>query len=108
MSSTTPLRSTGATDGIAGRRFQVFTARNLERIPGVSRLSAEQRFAMEVVASVLPFRVNEYVVNELIDWGRVPDDPIFQLVFPQRDMLAPESFARMAEAIRSGADRSAI
>ncbi len=108
MNSTVPFQRAASSDGFPERRFQVFTARNLERIPGVSRLSAEQRFAMEVVASVLPFRVNEYVVNELIDWGRVPDDPIFQLVFPQRDMLAPESFARMAEAIRSGADRSAI
>ena len=108
MSSTTPLRSTGATDGIAGRRFQVFTARNLAQIPGLSRLSAEQRFAMEVVASVLPFRVNEYVVNELIDWDRVPDDPIFQLVFPQRDMLAPDSFGRMADALRNDADRATI
>jgi len=108
VNSTVPFQRAASSDGFPERRFQVFTARNLERIPGVSRLSAEQRFAMEVVASVLPFRVNEYVVNELIDWGRVPDDPIFQLVFPQRDMLAPESFARMAEAIRSGADRSAI
>ena len=93
---------------VAARRFQVFTARNLVQIPGVSRLTEEHRFEMEVVASVLPFRVNEYVVEELIDWDRVPDDPIFQLVFPQRDMLPPESFARMAEAIRSGADRGTI
>lgn len=108
MSSTTPLRSTGATDGIPGRRFQVFTARNLAQVPELSRLSAEQRFAMEVVASVLPFRVNEYVVNELIDWDRVPDDPIFQLVFPQRDMLAPDSFTRMADALRNDAGRATI
>lgn len=108
MSSTLPLRHRASADGFPGRRFQVFTARSLDRIPGVSRLSGEQRFAMEVVASVLPFRVNEYVVDELIDWDRVPDDPIFQLVFPQQDMLPPESFARMADAVRSDAGRSAI
>jgi hypothetical protein len=32
---------------------------------------------MRVVSSVLPFRVNDYVIKELIDWSRVPDDPIF-------------------------------
>ncbi len=34
-------------------------------------------------ASVLPMRANNYVVEELIDWSNVPEDPIFQLVFPQ-------------------------
>ncbi|MBK9033672.1 MAG: lysine 2,3-aminomutase [Myxococcales bacterium] len=45
---------------------------------------------MAAVAAVLPFRSNRYVVEELIDWDRVPDDPMFQLTFPQPEMLAPE------------------
>ena len=70
--------------------FKVYTQRDLDRIGALARLSPEQRFEMKVVSSVLPFRVNQYVIDELIDWNRVPDDPIFQLTFPQRDMLAPE------------------
>lgn len=34
-------------------------------------------------ASILPMRTNNYVVSQLIDWSAVPDDPIFQLTFPQ-------------------------
>ena len=34
-------------------------------------------------ATVLPMRANNYVVEELIDWSDIPNDPIFQLVFPQ-------------------------
>merc|ERR1719305_422903 len=34
------------------------------------------------LAAVLPFRTNNYVVEELIDWSNVPEDPIFQLTFP--------------------------
>ena len=56
---------------------------------------------MRVVASVLPFRVNEYVFNELIDWDKVPNDPVFQLTFPQKDMLPPESYERMAALLRT-------
>jgi KamA family protein len=82
------------------RRFKVFTQRDLERIPQLKRLPAATRFEMQVVSSVLPFRVNEYVVDELIDWSRVPDDPIFQLTFPQREMLAPAVYERMAKALR--------
>ena len=38
-------------------------------------------------ASVLPMRANNYVIDELIDWSNIPDDPIFQLVFPQPGKL---------------------
>lgn len=45
---------------------------------------------MKAVAQVLPFRVNNYVVERLIDWEKIPDDPIFRLTFPQKEMLNPE------------------
>ena len=80
----------------AAPRFQVYTARQLDRIPHIERLGDEARFEMQVVASVLPFRVNRYVLDELIDWDAAPDDPIFRLVFPQRGMLAPGHFERVA------------
>lgn len=88
--------------------FKVYTHRDLDRIAALDGLSAEQRFEMKVVASVLPFRVNQYVIDELIDWARVPDDPIFQLTFPQRGMLAPAHYERIAELIRRGAGRDEL
>lgn len=63
---------------------------------------------MQVVAKVLPFRVNQYVIDELIDWDQVPNDPIFQLTFPQQGMLAPEDFDLMANALHKGAEPAAI
>lgn len=88
--------------------FQVFTARDLDQIPQLAALPADLRFDMRVVAQVLPFRVNRYVIDELIDWSSVPNDPIFQLTFPQRGMLAPEDFERMAALLRHGADAETI
>ena len=84
------------------RRFKVFTARQLDKIEQLQRLDDDARFAMRVVANVLPFRVNEYVIEELIDWDKVPDDPIYQLTFPQKGMLAPEHFDKVANAMRGG------
>ncbi len=84
--------------------FQVFTERHLEQIPQLRRLAPEIRRAVRAVAQVLPFRVNRYVIDELIDWDRVPDDPIFQLTFPQQGMLAPEAFGRIAGMLDAGAD----
>ena len=57
---------------------------------------------MRVVGHVLPFRANQYVIDALIDWSRIPEDPIFQLVFPQPGMLPSEDYTRMADLLRSG------
>ncbi|MBN1908149.1 MAG: hypothetical protein JW818_00285, partial [Pirellulales bacterium] len=84
------------------RKLKFYTARDLPTLPQLGRLSAEARRAMEVVAQVLPFRTNNYVVEELIDWDRVPEDPMFQLTFPQPEMLAEEQFAKMAASLDRG------
>ncbi|MBL9077765.1 MAG: lysine 2,3-aminomutase [Planctomycetes bacterium] len=88
---------------VAPRPFRVFTRRDLDRIPQLQRLGADERLAMQAVAQVLPFRVNDYVCDELIDWDRVPDDPMFQLTFPQPGMLAPDDLARIVDLLRRGA-----
>jgi KamA family protein len=89
----------------APQRFNVCTVRDLDRISQLVKLPEALRFEMKVVSTVLPFRVNEYVLHELIDWERVPDDPIFQLTFPQRGMLKEVHFNRVAMAIRSGMEK---
>ncbi len=88
--------------------FQVYTEHHLDKIDALKQLSAHQRFEMKVVANVLPFRVNQYVIDELIDWSSIPDDPIFQLVFPQKGMLSSADFEQMAEVLRGKADRGLI
>lgn len=89
-------------------RFRVFTARQLENIPQIQRLSPEHRFSMKVVSTVLPFRVNHYVINHLIDWDNIPDDPIFQLTFPQADMLSSEHFNAIADLLIRNATKREI
>lgn len=89
-------------------QFRVFNENRLDAIPQIQSMSPERRFEMKVIASVLPFRVNEYVINELIDWSNIPNDPIFQLTFPQRGMLLDEDFEAMAELHRRDAPRPEI
>jgi hypothetical protein len=85
---------------VPARPFHVYTQRDLDRLTAVHHLPADQRFAMKVVSTVLPFRVNDYVVEDLIDWASVPDDPIFQLTFPQPGMLGAEHFNTIADLLR--------
>ncbi len=88
--------------------YQAYTVRTFRQIPQIQSLPQEQQLAIEVVGQVLPFRVNNYVVDELIDWSRVPDDPIFVLTFPQAEMLAPEHFDEIAGLLRRDAPRDKI
>lgn len=76
-----------------GRRFRAYSARQLDVLTQRAGLSAAERLAVRAVATVLPFRTNEYVVEQLIDWDAAPADPIYRLVFPQADML-PEADVR--------------
>ena len=82
--------------------LSVLGARHLAGLPELARFSPAEREAMRAVAAVLPFRVNRYVVEELIDWERAPDDPMFRLTFPHPDMLTKAELARMIEVLRSG------
>ncbi|MCC7364752.1 MAG: lysine 2,3-aminomutase [Dehalococcoidia bacterium] len=89
-------------------RYQAYTSHNYRDIPQVRRLSEAQRRAIDVVSQVLPFKTNNYVIDQLIDWDAVPTDPMFVLNFPQEGMLRPADFARMAALIDSGAPRDAV
>ncbi|ABA88003.1 radical SAM domain iron-sulfur cluster-binding oxidoreductase [Syntrophotalea carbinolica DSM 2380] len=88
--------------------YHAYTPDHFDRIAELGCLSAEYRFGMKVVSQVLPFRVNRYVIDELIDWGKVPHDPMFRLVFPDPGMLLPDDFKQIASLLASGADRQAL
>jgi len=88
--------------------FQAYTRTHFDQSPQLQGLPAAEREAMKAVSAVLPFRVNRYVIEELIDWSRIPEDPIFQLTFPQRDMLSPENFRRMRDLVRRDAPRAEV
>ena len=85
-----------------------YTLGNFRTIPQIQQMSEETQFEMEVVGNVLPFKTNNYVVEQLIDWDNVPNDPMYVLTFPQKGMLIPEHYDKMASTLRSGADKKEI
>jgi KamA family protein len=103
--SGTPQTHSSPTLVSGERRFEVFTKHTIGDIPQLAELPADLRHEIEVLAQILPFRVNRFVLDELVDWSAVPDDPIFRLLFPQRDMLEPKDFRLMSDAVSRGADR---
>ena len=88
--------------------YKPYTLRNIREIPQLGNLSEEEKFAIEVVARVFPFKTNNYVLDELIDWNRIPYDPMYVLNFPQRGMLRRSQFNRVADLMRSGAPKARL
>jgi KamA family protein len=87
---------------ISPLKYRVFTRNDLAAIPQLECLGPDVLRSMQAVATVLPFRVNNYVIENLIRWDNVPDDPIFQLTFPQPGMLEPGDLRRLRQLVAKG------
>ena len=88
--------------------YKVYTAKQWENIPQLQQFPEEIRLQMQAVAQVLPFRVNQYVIDHLIDWSNVPHDPMFQLTFPQPGMLEPDDLQQIVSLLQKQAGKDEI
>jgi L-lysine 2,3-aminomutase len=93
---------------VAEPKYRIFTRQDIDRIPQLKLLPDFHRRAMKAVSAVLPFRVNSYVLDTLIDWSAVPEDPIYKLVFPQPGMLQPEDLSRLMALVEKGASEERL
>jgi L-lysine 2,3-aminomutase len=91
-----------------GRGFRAYSVKHLDTLVQRAGLSPADRLAVRAVATVLPFRTNSYVVENLIDWEAAPDDPMYRLVFPQPDMLPAPDVRRLADLISGNASEAAL
>jgi KamA family protein len=76
-------------------KYKSFTIKDLELIPQSRLLSARQIEEIKIVSEIYPFKTNNYVLDKLIDWTNVPDDPVFRLNFPHKGMLSDEHFDKI-------------
>ncbi|HAQ64524.1 MAG TPA: lysine 2,3-aminomutase [Bacteroidales bacterium] len=88
--------------------YKAFTLSNFKEIPQIGKLPSKVCRDMTTVGTVLPFKSNNYIVDELIDWNHYEDDPIFHLTFPQREMLADKHFELMRKTLDSTTDHEQI
>jgi KamA family protein len=89
-------------------KYQTYTLHNFKQIPQIENLLEDDILNIEVVGHILPFRTNNYVVNELIDWDNFSEDPMFILNFPQKGMIGEDDFNHMASLIKGGADKEVL
>lgn len=90
-------------------KFSVFNERNFLNIPQLKNVDRDILHNIDVVANVLPFRVNNFVIENLINWSDIPNDPIFQLTFPQKGMLSSDDFKVMSNLLcEKNADKTKV
>lgn len=81
-------------------KYQAFGSHNFRSIKQLRDFSEKHLHAIETASAVIPFKTNNYVVNELIDWDNIPNDPIYTLTFPRREMLKPSHFRTISTALQ--------
>lgn len=86
------------------RVLKSYTLHNFLSIPQIASLSEEMVRDIEVVGRVLPFKTNNYVVDELIDWDNLDTDPIFTLNFPRRGMLEKKHYSAVERLLNEHSD----
>lgn len=90
-------------------KYNSYTLNNFWDIPQLKqRLSDKEIRDIQVVGNVLPFRVNNYIINELIDWGNIPNCPIFKQTFPQKGMLTKNDFNIVDSALENNLNSDTI
>lgn len=72
--------------------YRAYGKHNFLQIPQLKNFPESLKKEIFITAHVLPFKTSNYVTDYLIDWSQVPDDPLFLLNFPQKEMLTKEHF----------------
>ncbi|MBS5797120.1 MAG: lysine 2,3-aminomutase [Dysgonomonas mossii] len=89
-------------------QLKTFTLHNYQSIPQIANIPKEFVKDIEVVGRVLPFKTNNYVIDELIDWDNIDTDPIFTLNFPRKGMLDKKHYAIVKQLLDDNVEKSII
>lgn len=104
-----PRNETGREPLAIGRveKIVYYANHRLAQIPQFASLPPDLAHGIRLAAMVFPFKVNSYVLDNLIDWNAGDEDPMFRLVFPHPDMLLANDREKLDRLSRAG-DEAAI
>ncbi len=88
--------------------LKTYTLHNYQSIPQMAGVPQEFINDIEVAGRVLPFKTNNYVTDELIDWDNIETDPMFTLNFPRKDLLDKKHYATIENLLNKGAEKSIV
>jgi KamA family protein len=100
MPAASTLNGRVAQDSV--EKIVYYANHRITAVPQFGRLDPRLADGIRLAALVFPFKVNSYVLDNLIDWDAAENDPMFRLVFPHPDMLMPDDRDGLARLQREG------
>ena len=85
-----------------------YSLHNFKTIAQLENIPEDMLEAIEIVGRVLPFKTNNYVIDELIDWSQPESDPIFTLNFPRAEMLDRKHYQTLKKMINEGVEKQVL
>jgi len=76
-------------------KFKSYHSKAFQQTKYYSRIPKDQQIQFTVLSKIFHFKVNNYVLENLIDWDHVLDDPIYKLVFPRKEMLPDTDYNKL-------------
>jgi KamA family protein len=76
-------------------KYKAYNIHTLETIPHLSKFDKSIIEDIKIVGEIYPFKTNNYVLDNLINWEKDVDDPIFRLNFPHKGMLTDENYDKL-------------
>ena len=98
----------GTTEDRKTNEYKSFTRKDLDRLGEFMNIPQDIINQVKIASLVIPFRTNEYVINELINWEQIPNDPIFILNFPLREMLHYNHYSKLQKAVEEGSSKNEL
>ena len=88
--------------------YKSYSATSFKNTPFFDKLSLPQQNEFNIVTKILHFKVNDHVINNLINWEDLENDPLYKLIFPQRGMVLDKDYLRLQNRIDISADNTSI
>ncbi|MEG0162466.1 MAG: lysine 2,3-aminomutase, partial [Mucinivorans sp.] len=89
-------------------RYKSYALHNFREIEQINKLKPEQIEAIEIVGRIFPFKTNNYVVENLIDWLDPPNCPVYTMTFPRKEMISNAQYLELKTLLSSQADSDTV
>ncbi len=83
-------------------KFVSYNQHSFKKTPYYNRLPSNEKEVFDILTSIFHFKVNTYVLDHLIHWDTIPNDPIYKLVFPRKEMLSPIDYNHLKTLYHNG------
>ncbi len=83
-------------------KYIQYNSRSFRETKYYRQLPEEEQEVFNILTSMFHFKVNNYVLEELINWDNVPNDPIYRLMFLRKSMLLDEDYTCLKHLMNMG------